>query len=279
MAKKKRKPADGSKPSGHFCRICGERKANEKFSGKGHAAHICKKCAALPIEERNGMEAVRKIGSMAFRHLSESEVKWLRSRLNDSRPAVRDAAQGAHRFKFPRYERNMAKKGITAFSLELYLSGEVYDECGDRVDVHARVFAEDAGILRHIDYGTSEGERESEVRIEPKEAKRFLKAVVHELDAPFWDEDLSDAVYEDDPYLEILPEYRPDYIDRYDDEDMDTEPEAAIPEETREPLWSLRLELNTGEEKTLVFYNQIHDAPVSLYWSLMEYFELDEAEE
>lgn len=37
MAKKK-------KQQGHYCRICGERKANEKFSGKGHAQHICKTC-------------------------------------------------------------------------------------------------------------------------------------------------------------------------------------------------------------------------------------------
>lgn len=37
MAKKK-------KHKGHYCRICGEYKANEKFSGKGHAQHICKTC-------------------------------------------------------------------------------------------------------------------------------------------------------------------------------------------------------------------------------------------
>jgi hypothetical protein len=34
-----------SKPRGHYCRICGQHKANEKFSGRGHAAHICKACA------------------------------------------------------------------------------------------------------------------------------------------------------------------------------------------------------------------------------------------
>lgn len=38
MAKKKKKQ------HGHYCRICGEFKANEKFSGKGHAQHICKSC-------------------------------------------------------------------------------------------------------------------------------------------------------------------------------------------------------------------------------------------
>lgn len=32
------------KPAGHFCRICGRRRANEKFGGRGHALHICKDC-------------------------------------------------------------------------------------------------------------------------------------------------------------------------------------------------------------------------------------------
>lgn len=48
MAKKK-------KQQGHYCRICGEYKANEKFSGKGHAAHICKNCMSAM---RNGKNPV-----------------------------------------------------------------------------------------------------------------------------------------------------------------------------------------------------------------------------
>ena len=46
MAKKK-------KQQGHYCRICGEYKANEKFSGKGHAQHICKTCMSAM---KNGKE-------------------------------------------------------------------------------------------------------------------------------------------------------------------------------------------------------------------------------
>jgi len=30
---------------GHYCRICGRTRANEKFSGKGHKKNICKGCA------------------------------------------------------------------------------------------------------------------------------------------------------------------------------------------------------------------------------------------
>jgi hypothetical protein len=36
MSKKKKR--------GHYCRICHTYRANEKFSGKGHARHICKSC-------------------------------------------------------------------------------------------------------------------------------------------------------------------------------------------------------------------------------------------
>ncbi len=32
------------KHKGHYCKICGEYKSNESFSGKGHAQHICKEC-------------------------------------------------------------------------------------------------------------------------------------------------------------------------------------------------------------------------------------------
>jgi hypothetical protein len=38
MARKKKR-------QGHYCRVCGRYRANEKFSGKGHARHICKDCA------------------------------------------------------------------------------------------------------------------------------------------------------------------------------------------------------------------------------------------
>ena len=46
MSKKK------NRPHGHYCKICGEYKANEKFSGKGHVAHICKSCSHLCATEK-----------------------------------------------------------------------------------------------------------------------------------------------------------------------------------------------------------------------------------
>ncbi|NUQ05114.1 MAG: hypothetical protein HUU31_14610 [Anaerolineae bacterium] len=41
------------KVAGHYCRICGRHRANEKFGGRGHARHICKDCeSAMKREER-----------------------------------------------------------------------------------------------------------------------------------------------------------------------------------------------------------------------------------
>ena len=40
------------KKQGHYCKVCGEHKANERFTGRGHATHICKVCAKLPPEEQ-----------------------------------------------------------------------------------------------------------------------------------------------------------------------------------------------------------------------------------
>jgi len=287
--KKKRSQHKHNKPHGHYCYVCGEHKANEKFSGRGHANHICRACQALPVAERNEMIALRKIENMPLRHLSETEIKWLRNKMNDSRPEVRDAAREAHGIKFPHYERNMIKKGLTTRSLEFFIHGEVWDEYGDEIPVHMRFFVDNSGVMCRIDYSAPEGEQETSVKIGQPAALKFLKAVVHQLNAPFWEEDLSDAGSEEyDPYLDILPEYRPDYNGDYDDaEDFswalyindndDDEPEAAA--EDKEPVWSLKLSLTKGYgEKTQTFYNQMHQEPQELFWSLMDWFEPDEDE-
>lgn len=50
MGKKKHKH------QGHYCKMCGEYKSNESFSGKGHRLHICKKC----ISKRNKAKKEKK---------------------------------------------------------------------------------------------------------------------------------------------------------------------------------------------------------------------------
>ena len=61
MAKKK-------KQQGHYCRICGEYKANEQFSGKGHARHICKECQSLTEEVKADMVRCNEVERAAFKY-------------------------------------------------------------------------------------------------------------------------------------------------------------------------------------------------------------------
>lgn len=60
---------------GHYCKICGERKANEKFSGKGHAVHICKECEQLPIERKNELQYINRIERIAEKY-PRSREDW-----------------------------------------------------------------------------------------------------------------------------------------------------------------------------------------------------------
>lgn len=62
MAKRKKKH------QGHYCRICGEYKANEKFSGKGHARHICKQCQSLPEDVKADRVRCNEVERAAFKY-------------------------------------------------------------------------------------------------------------------------------------------------------------------------------------------------------------------
>lgn len=69
MAKKKKKL------SGHYCKICGDRKPNEKFSGKGHAQHICSQCWSLPKETQADMMRCNDVDRLIFK-FSFSRKDW-----------------------------------------------------------------------------------------------------------------------------------------------------------------------------------------------------------
>lgn len=84
---------------GHYCKICGDYKANEKFSGKGHANHICRKCATLSAEAKAEMETITKLSNLPF-VLSKEQKKWLKNRTTDKRPTVRALAQEEYNMRF-----------------------------------------------------------------------------------------------------------------------------------------------------------------------------------
>lgn len=49
------------KRPGHWCWSCGKVLPNERFSGKGHARHLCKECAKLGVEELEYRQALRNL--------------------------------------------------------------------------------------------------------------------------------------------------------------------------------------------------------------------------
>ncbi len=67
------------KRRGHHCRICGSRKPNEAFSGKGHRDHVCKACSQMPKEEREAIEQEEELfGYLQQSHISAKNVSRLR---------------------------------------------------------------------------------------------------------------------------------------------------------------------------------------------------------
>ena len=88
------------KKHGHYCKVCGEYKANEKFSGKGHAAHICKFCASLSPEKQAEQMTVNRLLNLPWR-LSKEQISWLKNRMKDKRSEVRALAKEQYEMRFP----------------------------------------------------------------------------------------------------------------------------------------------------------------------------------
>ena len=64
---------------GHYCKICGCVRPNEKFSGRGHKNHICKECASLPKEKVEAIGLEEEIfGYMSQSHISENNIARLK---------------------------------------------------------------------------------------------------------------------------------------------------------------------------------------------------------
>jgi hypothetical protein len=53
------------KQQGHYCRICGRFRANEKFGGKGHRNHICKDCNKDIQAQKRGKKRAKQIAAEA----------------------------------------------------------------------------------------------------------------------------------------------------------------------------------------------------------------------
>ena len=79
---------------GHYGWVCGRTRANEKFSGKGHARHVCKDCQRLPREERDAVQALRDIeGFLDQRNISDKNISRLKSLLRSPNQEVHRNAE------------------------------------------------------------------------------------------------------------------------------------------------------------------------------------------
>lgn len=87
------------KKYGHYCKVCGEYKVNENFSGKGHEVHICKACASLPPEKRVEQMAINRLLNLPCR-LSRTQISWLKNRMKDQRPEVRALEKEQYEMRF-----------------------------------------------------------------------------------------------------------------------------------------------------------------------------------
>jgi ribosome-binding protein aMBF1 (putative translation factor) len=78
---------------GHWCRICGRTRPNERFSGKGHRIHVCQDCARLPKAQRDAINQEREIlGYLTQSRISEQNLARLRTVAAKAAPSVAELA-------------------------------------------------------------------------------------------------------------------------------------------------------------------------------------------
>lgn len=208
------------KKHGHYCKVCGAYKANEKFSGQGHAAHICKSCASLSVEVRNQQMTLTRIADLPW-HLSKEQCTWLKKHCHDKRAVIRKAAQEAYDSRFPFANRNEQKKRYHVDHLTLQINDEVYDEYGDPMELNAAFEVS----RKNTTLSMCENGQTASVTLQPAEMNKLLKWMVHSLEIFCWSVDYG------------LPDSDEVDVEWADDEDGD---EADNDEDTDLPrCWQL----------------------------------------
>lgn len=280
MAKKKHH-------QGHYCKICGQYKANEKFSGKGHAAHICKACSSLSAAEKSEAMTINRLMNLPGRRLSDAEKKWLNNRVHDKRPEVAAMAKEVHRIYFPYAERNAMKKQLLINKLTFEIHMEIYDEYGDSKMVH-QCFSIDrkARTLTMQDFDIDESEQS--ITLDGGRMAKLTRWIVHSLEIFMWSEDYNLSPAGNDTYIDLLPEYRPDFglsEDFKDKADFDIDDFIAqntLPEEPESettPFWRIKVKYSNQAAQDIPCYNEsFPDRVEELYFELVDFFELETEE-
>ena len=129
--------------SGHYCWSCDRRQANEKFSGKGHARHLCKDCARLGKEELAYRQTMRDLDRLLNwnGHIPRRNREQFRNYLNHKDERIRAYAcqietAGAWAVAERRLDRDLeeflselaAEEGIAALDIDLSPALDSYDD-------------------------------------------------------------------------------------------------------------------------------------------------------
>ena len=264
-------PNKSRRPHGHYCKICGEYKANEKFSGKGHANHICKACSKLSTAEKAEAQTITRLMNFNMGRLNASEKKWLENRVHDRRPEVAELAKEVYNAHFPYAERNARKKQLLINTLVFEIHTEVFDEYGDEIPVNKRFTADRRSrILTMIDFDR-DGTEQS-LTLDGKKMSTLLRWAVHSLEIFMWaeDYDLNPSQRSIPPWFDLLPEYWPEDWDEEEadeDEPGDDEPEGKV-------SWRVQIEYADETTQEITAYEvYLMDKPEELYLAMLEYFE------
>ncbi len=272
MAKKK------SRPHGHYCKICGQYKANEKFSGKGHGTHICKACSRLSAAEKAEAQTMNRLMELHPGRLSKSDKNWLENRIHDRRLEVAKLARDVYRECFPYAERNALKKQLTVSALDFEIHTDVWQEYGDweAVDQQFRIVRKERMIAF---LNRDSGEPERKVVLDGGRMAKLLRWAVHTLEIFMWPQDYGYVSADGDPFMELSLDMHEDILMDGTDEESglgelelydDAEPEG-------EPAWCVRIEYSNGIKQEIPCYDgELMDRPEELYFCLLEYFETEE---
>ena len=81
--------------NGHYCWSCDRMRANERFSGRGHARHLCKECARLGKDELAYRQAIRNLERLVTWEgiISRKTRKQFHKYLEHENERVRNYAQ------------------------------------------------------------------------------------------------------------------------------------------------------------------------------------------
>ena len=261
-----------NRPHGHYCKICGEYKANEKFSGKGHAAHICKSCSKLSAAEKAEAMTINRLMNFPMGRLSESDKKWLENRVHDRRPEVAELAREVYNAHFPYAERNRQKKQLIINTLAFEIHTEVFDEYGDELPVNVRFTADrHSRVLTMTDF--DRGGVEQSLTLDGKKMSTLLRWAVHSLEIFMWPEDY--GLIHPRGSIPLDFELFPDDWDEEeaDEDDEDSLDDEDAPELEGEASWRVDIEYSNHTSQEIVSYQDyLLERPEELYLALLEYF-------